>query len=128
MVAPTRMVRKKPLISLTLLLLPAMIWLFFNTTVNRHIHVLADGYVISHSHPFVKNQADLNPSKSHHHTEKELMLLGLFSEITFALITLLILRPLLNGYPQLLRFRLTHPEPISKLFQVHHYHGPPACC
>jgi len=122
------MVKTKVSLSLTLLLLPAMIWLFFNTTANKHIHVLSDGYVISHSHPFVKNQADSNPSKTHQHTEKELLLLGLFSEIVFALITLLILRPFLHPYPQIIKFRVTHHEPTRKYYQIHHYHAPPHPC
>ncbi|MEN8227778.1 MAG: hypothetical protein ABFS38_06445 [Bacteroidota bacterium] len=124
----TGMARRKSSFSLTLLLLPAMMWLFFNTTVNRHIHVLSDGYVITHSHPFAKNQTDSVPSTSHQHTEKELLLFSLFSEIVFSLISLLILRAFLHTYPQILRFRFTHLEPARKYFQVHHYHAPPCPC
>ena len=113
---------------LTILLLPAMMWLLFNTTVNRHIHVLSDGYIISHSHPFAKEQSDSIPFNMHQHTEKELLLLGLFSQIIFSLITLLILRPYLHTYSQKIRLHLTHTEPARKYFQVHHYHAPPCPC
>jgi hypothetical protein len=120
--------RTKSSFSLILLLLPAVVWLFFNTTVNRHIHILSNGYVISHSHPFVKKQADSNPSKMHQHTEKELLLLSLFSDPVVVIISLLILRSFIQAFPQISRFRFTHQEPIRKYFQVHNYHAPPFPC
>jgi len=122
------MKNRKSLHRLILVLLPAVIWLLFNTTVNRHIHILSDGYVISHSHPFVKEQADSNPSNPHQHTKKELLLLSLFSEFIFSIISLFILRPYLNTCPQIFRFRFNHQEPTRKYFQVHHYHAPPFPC
>ncbi len=125
---PTGMVRIKSSRSLTMLLLAAMIWLLFNTTVNRHIHVLSDGYIITHSHPFTKQQSDSIPFKTHQHTDKALLLLSLFSEIIFSLITFLILRSYLHSYPQKISIRLTHPEPARKYFQVHLYHAPPIPC
>lgn len=128
---------------LLLLLLPAILWLFFNTTANRHIHVLSNGYVISHAHPFVKNHQDPDafplddpsalplddPSAlpSHQHTNKELLLLSLFSEFLFSIITLIITRPLIHAFPQITRSRFTHPEPARQYYHVHHYHAPPAC-
>lgn len=120
--------RNRSSIGLTLLMLPAVIWLFYNTTVNRHIHVFSDGYVISHSHPFVKNQAETDPSKTHHHTDKELMLLSLFSDSVVPIITLLFLIPSIQSYPRTISFQVTSQEPVRKYFQVHNYHAPPVPC
>lgn len=125
---PTGMFRIKPSHILFLLLLPALMWLFFNTTYNRHIHVLADGYVITHSHPFAKSQTASNPLQTHKHSKKEILLFGLFCEIVFTVLTLLVLRPFLRAHPQILRFQFTHRVPIRKNFQVHHYHAPPFSC
>ena len=111
-----------------LLLLPAVMWLFFNTAVNRHIHILSDGFVISHSHPFANKLSDSSPLQTHQHTEKELLLLGIFSAVVFSFITLLILRSYLQIYPQKFKIRLIHREPVRKYFQVHHYHAPPLPC
>ena len=117
--------RKRSSFGLILLMLPAVVWLFYNTTVNRHIHVFADGYVISHSHPFAKGQADTDPSRTHSHTEKELLLLSLFSDSVVPIITLLFLIPFIQTYPQTIRIQVNHHEPIRKYFQVHNYHAPP---
>lgn len=119
------MVRIKPSSILLLLLLPALMWLFFNTTFNRHIHVLSDGYVITHAHPFVQDQAASDPSKTHRHTKKELLLFGLFCEIAFTVLTLLVLKPSLRKPPRVLWFQFTPQVPTRKNFQVHHYHAPP---
>jgi multisubunit Na+/H+ antiporter MnhE subunit len=119
------MARIKPSRFLILLLLPALMWLFFNATFNRHIHVLADGYVITHAHPFVKNQAAKDPTSTHRHTQKELLLFGLFCEIAFSVLAILVLRPYLQVHPQIRRQELRHHIPIRKNFQVHHYHAPP---
>jgi hypothetical protein len=119
------MARIKPSRLLILLLLPALMWLFFNATFNRHIHVLADGYVITHSHPFEKNQAASDPSASHKHTQKELLLLGLFCEIVFLVLAIMVMRPCLQAHLQMRKQGLRHSIPIRKNYQVHHYHAPP---
>ena len=125
---PTRMDRKRSSAGLLLLLLPAVVWLFYNTTVNRHIHICADGFVISHSHPFTKGQADSDPSRTHQHTDKELMLLSLFSDPVATIIFLFFLLPFIQAYPRNISFQDTSQEPVRKYFQVHNYHAPPFPC
>ena len=119
------MICTKPSCNLILLLLPVVVWLSFNTIANRHIHVLSDGYVISHSHPFVKKQAESKDSTSHQHTQKELMLLSLFSGFLFSILSLQVLLLKLHNHPQILKIRDAHQEPERKYFQVYHYHAPP---
>ena len=128
MASPAGMKRIKPSKILLLALLPAMLWLFLNTTLNRHSHVLADGYIITHSHPFKKNQDSSSPLDNHKHTTRELLLFGLFSEIIFSIVTFLFLEPRFQELPQVLRVRMTHPMPVKKLFYVYHYHAPPHPC
>lgn len=124
------LIQFKPGNILLLLMLPAVCWLFFNTTANRHIHVMSGGYVISHAHPFHKDYQDAFPLNgqefpSHQHTKKELLLLSLFSELLFSIITLVILRPLIYASPQIRCFRMTRRAPSREHYQVHHYHAPP---
>jgi len=111
--------------TLIVLLLPATVWLFYNTTVNRHIHVLSNGYVISHSHPFEKPPGDREDPNPHHHTKKELFLLDLFYMLIYSSITILAVRSFLEACPKLLRFRISHFVPARKYFLVYHYHAPP---
>jgi 4-amino-4-deoxy-L-arabinose transferase-like glycosyltransferase len=120
--------RKRPTLGLILLMLPALVWLFYNTTVNRHVHVLADGTVILQSHPFEKKSSSSDPLNAHHHSEKELMLLSLFSDSLISVITFLILRPFLGACFQFIVADPNHGAPARKYFQVHHYHAPPFSC
>ena len=88
----TPMIRKGHPKTMFLLLMPAVVWLFVNATVNRHSHLLAGGYIISHAHPFPKVPLDSGPDKSHQHSEKELFFLSLISDpvtsaITFSILT-----------------------------------------
>ena len=67
--------------------------LIVNKSIFTHTHKLADGSVISHSHPYNKSN-DSEPYKSHHHTNAELVffqnleILILIVFLTFALPTL----------------------------------------
>ena len=111
--------------SLLLLLLPAVIWLFINATVNRHNHYLSGGYIISHAHPNDTTPSNPDPLNSHHHNGLELFLLSLVSDpiTTTAIVFLLVLFLL----ALMLMFR-PHYEvmvPVRRLYQVRNYHAPP---
>ncbi|MBN2213607.1 MAG: hypothetical protein JW723_05130 [Bacteroidales bacterium] len=43
-----------------------------NKIIFTHSHILANGQVISHAHPYDKS-SDSEPFKSHHHTQSELL-------------------------------------------------------
>lgn len=122
------MKRIKPSRILLLALLPAMLWLFLNSTLNRHIHVLADGYIITHSHPFKKSQDGTSPLENHKHSKQELLLLALFCEIVFYVLTFLFLKPRMQKRPQVRTIRQFRPLPVKELYYVHHYHAPPVPC
>jgi hypothetical protein len=117
----------KPSAGLIWILLLAVLWLFYNATVNRHVHILSDGYVISHAHPFAENTSDSgqNGGADHRHSEKELMLLSLFASLVFTFLILLIMRPFLYAAAGLLRDGSEHQSDIRDHYQVFHYHAPP---
>ena len=75
------------------LLIGIMGMLIVNKTMFMHVHKMADGTLITHSHPFDKSK-DSMPYKSHHHTKYEFLffenleILYLIVILTFALINI----------------------------------------
>lgn len=59
-----------------LLLLPLYFLVVQSTITTRHTHVLANGLVVTHYHPFFSGETD-TPFKDHGHSEKELRILAL---------------------------------------------------
>ncbi|MDX9882265.1 MAG: hypothetical protein RBS73_09375 [Prolixibacteraceae bacterium] len=59
------------------LLLPAYFAILANSVMNRHIHVLPDGIIITHAHPFAKNP-DGEKQANHRHTGKDFIFLQSF--------------------------------------------------
>ncbi len=53
-----------------------------NNAVYTHTHVLTDGTIVTHSHPFNKSD-DSKPIKSHKHTITELVVLDNLSLLFF---------------------------------------------
>lgn len=81
---------KKNIISRVLILamIPVAILLFQNHLSNWHYHVLNNGIVIKHSHPYNKAENPGNPLSNHKHSEFEHFILaqlaGLALLIAFA--------------------------------------------
>ncbi len=72
------------------LLLPAIISLFFNATVNKHYHLLSSGQVIQHAHPFSNNTDSQTPFQNHNHSKTELIILNILTNtISLAIIFLI---------------------------------------
>ena len=110
---------------LLLFLLPAVLWLFINATVNKHNHFLSEGYIISHAHPYDKTPSNPDPLDPHHHNGLELFLLSLVSDplTTTSIVFLLVL--FLLAVMLMSRPRYDVVVPIMRLYQVRNYHAPP---
>ncbi len=52
----------------------------------QHVHILADGTLVTHAHPYSKS-SDSSPAKQHHHTNAEMLVLDNL-EILFPLLFL----------------------------------------
>jgi len=63
---------------LILLVLPAYFLLLENSIRNKHTHVLANGLVVTHSHPLQKNEPG-KPFNQHGHSKREIHFFQLFS-------------------------------------------------
>ncbi len=53
---------------LAILLLPAICWLFTNAVINQHSHLLQNGIIITHAHPYTPDKSRSSPFQSHHHS------------------------------------------------------------
>ncbi len=60
---------------------PAICWLIVNYAINRHCHQLSSGDIITHAHPYQKEDTNNSPFKSHHHSGFEILILDLISNI-----------------------------------------------
>ena len=65
--------------------------LLVNRAFYSHIHMLSDGSVVSHSHPFSKSSDDPK-GMDHQHSSLEFMLLDQLDVLTFCVIALYILK------------------------------------
>ena len=58
-------------------LLTVLIGFMLNNSLFRHVHMLADGTLVEHAHPFTESTGSTSGA-SHSHTADELVLLNLF--------------------------------------------------
>ncbi len=69
------------------ILLPAILFLMWNSIVNLHSHHLANGVVISHAHPYNK----LPDTQQHNHNNKEFFFLQQITSFLFCFFTVLVI-------------------------------------
>lgn len=53
-----------------------IVLLTVNSTLYKHSHILEDGTLITHAHPYSKG-TDNSPIKSHHHSQIELLIFSI---------------------------------------------------
>lgn len=68
-----------------------------NKSVYLHSHILPDGRLVAHSHPYDKS-ADDQPFKSHHHKQTEFVILELFNLLYLLNLTVLVLVGFNTGF------------------------------
>lgn len=73
----------------------AVLTVLVNNTLFVHIHILPDGRVIEHAHPYKTSDKNSAPQSNHHHTSQEFLLLShiyhLFSKAYTLFIVMLFL-------------------------------------
>ena len=108
---------------LILSILPALVWLITNATVNTHTHILTGDIEISHAHPYNKNAGETNPE--HHHNKGEFILLDLISHPLVLLVFFLFgLFPGTIIRKVVFYFNATFT--VKEHYYVLNYHAPPA--
>ena len=102
----------------------AVLLLSFNSISNKHYHKLANGEVISHSHPYHKSNSH-SPFQEHSHSNTELIFLSTISNsvfIIFFIISVIIIIKFEFKRITVKQF-ITHTN--TNFFKKNIYRGPP---
>lgn len=94
------------------MMIPTILYLYYNRSANWHFHILSDGRVVEHAHPFQNNQIPGTPFQEHHHSDLAFSILAQLSNITATpefLMALVALLLLLSFYRSIAPFRLFIP-------------------
>lgn len=117
-------VRKNKYIFLAILL-PAILYLYYNTAANGHYHKLSDGEIVCHAHPFQHQTSKDSPFENHHHSNFEYSILTQISNpfsllcVFHVLLCLFIVCYKKFEYPSNISFS------IRKYYYRNVYRGPP---
>lgn len=85
--------KKQAYTLLMLLVIPGLMWLNYNQAAHWHLHVLKNGLVVEHAHPFKNIPVSSSEGNKHHHTEREFhfwSLLNIAAAIVFIALVLLV--------------------------------------
>lgn len=85
--------------ALLLALIPLTMLLFHNQLSNWHYHVLGNGIMVKHAHPFNKAENPGTPFSSHKHTDFEFFIIGQLSALSLLLVVLLLTLLAVIGFP-----------------------------
>jgi hypothetical protein len=110
---------------LLVLSVPAVLMLFYNHSANWHYHMLNDGTMVKHAHPFSNDTQDNTPFQKHKHSDIELTVLAQLYNILQLLVFILLISSLIavvnQGAKQLPA--LAHLKPI--FLEALSLRGPP---
>lgn len=68
--------RKRSCKFIFVLAIPLVLALFYNQAVNRHYHVLQNGMVMEHAHPYKSAKTPGTPFQNHQHNDFEILVLA----------------------------------------------------
>jgi len=108
-----------------LLTLPMVMFLFFNQVAFWHYHVLENGMVVEHSHPFKNNPKPGTPFQNHHHTDFEYSILAQLSNMISLLVVFLVLGLVISRIAALLNSYYRTANYQSSYLLVYRLRGPP---
>lgn len=81
-----------------ILILPALVWLFYNQEANWHYTRLPNGMLIEHAHPYDKHNSSHSPVQNHSHTKSELLYLDIITHFFVLVITSLVLGQIIRTF------------------------------
>ena len=91
--------------------------LWYNNTYNQHIHILSNGRIIIHSHPYKDFGSESSPYKDHKHTSLELISIENLNLIYFTAALLFVALNFTRKGSYFEKLRSFHP--ISTGFSIH---------
>jgi len=107
------------------ILLPAMCWLFINSAINWHYHQLTYGNIISHAHPYQKQNNETSPFQSHHHSDIEYIILELICHLLFFITSLFAALSLFRPFFNRIKSIYNLSPPVKEFYFIRNYHAPP---
>lgn len=111
---------------LLIMSLPAILALQYNQVANWHYHVLSNGMVVEHAHPFQNKQQKGTPFQQHQHSDAEIALLTVLSNVLPLIVSFLVLAGLLLPVA-LPAIRRGHVEIFpAPLLITNQFRGPPS--
>jgi len=81
-----------------ILLIPALFLLYYNSAANWHFHLLKNGTLIEHSHPYSKATSPGSPFASHNHSASDLLYLDMISHILVLILAAVCLAKLVRTF------------------------------
>ena len=82
---------------MVVIVIPAVIFLYFNQAANWHYHITEDGFIVEHAHPFANNMIPGTPFQDHEHSDAEYLFLAeMMHSLGFVLVVLFLLGLLLQ--------------------------------
>ncbi len=97
--------------------------MLINKAAYTHVHILPDGSLVSHAHPF-SNSAEKNKNTSHQHSSLELYLLDILEVLILCAIAAFILKP--STSTSIVR-KANSDRLLPVLVPVHPGRAPPTC-
>lgn len=91
------------------ILIPMVFALFYNQAANWHLHVLNNGLVVEHAHPYQEDQIPGTPYQQHQHSAFEYLALAQISNLVTLLVVVAALLAL-SPARKLLRANLPSPR------------------
>ncbi|MDP2236065.1 MAG: hypothetical protein Q8J88_06500 [Bacteroidales bacterium] len=80
-----------------ILSLPVLMLLIYNQTVNWHFHLLKDGTIVKHAHPYSNETQGTTPFQKHQHADSEFLFYAQIAQILILLIVLLLAAAMISS-------------------------------
>ncbi len=61
---------------IALIVVPAIMFLYYNKSANWHYHITENGFVVEHAHPFSNSMIPETPFQDHEHSDAEYLFLA----------------------------------------------------
>ena len=84
-----------------ILLIPALCWVFYNHAANWHFHILPNGMIVEHAHPYDKHANPDSPFHNHNHTKSELLYLDIITHVLVVIVAAFFLSQIFRAFTQL---------------------------
>jgi hypothetical protein len=112
--------------ALLLALIPLTMLLFHNQLSNWHYHVLGNGIMVKHAHPYNKAENPGTPFSSHKHTDFEFFILGQLSALSLLLVVLfLTLLAVIDFSGKSIFYRFQFPFLQQQILSLQFLRAPP---